>query len=234
MELKTYRAATMHEALAMVRRELGPDAAVLHTREVRARRLFGCLPGPRQIEVTASCDVNVPSRLPPRDRASLVAGRPTASHWRRTARSTWACRSRTADRTPALPGPVQGQLSDLQAMVKELCRRSQAGGRQELPEELFRLFTDLLDADLSEELARELVERVRTESHGAEAERPGAGEGPHRADDRGGDPRGRADPGDARHAGGWWPWSGRPAWARRPPSPSWPPTTGSRRNAAWA
>ncbi len=26
----------MHEALAMVRRELGPDAAVLHTREVRS------------------------------------------------------------------------------------------------------------------------------------------------------------------------------------------------------
>ena len=27
--------------------------------------------------------------------------------------------------------------------------------------------------------------------------------------------------------GGWWPWWGRPAWARPPPSPSWPPTTGS-------
>ena len=58
-----YRAATMHEALAMVRRELGPDAAVLHTREV-AQPLAGLLPGPRQIEVTASRGVNVPSRLP--------------------------------------------------------------------------------------------------------------------------------------------------------------------------
>ena len=55
----------MHEALALVRRELGPDAAVLHTREVRSRWL-GWLPGPRQIEVTASRGVNVPSRLPPR------------------------------------------------------------------------------------------------------------------------------------------------------------------------
>ena len=53
----------MHEALALVRRELGPDAAVLHTREVRGR-WFGLLPGPRQIEVTASHGVNVPSRLP--------------------------------------------------------------------------------------------------------------------------------------------------------------------------
>ena len=64
MEIKTYRAATMHAALAMVRQELGPDAAVLHTREVRTGRLFGLIPGPRQIEVTAAAGVNVPSRLP--------------------------------------------------------------------------------------------------------------------------------------------------------------------------
>ena len=70
MQIRTYRAATMHEALMLVRRDLGPDAAVLHTREVRARRLFGCLPGPRQIEVTASLEVNVPSRLPPQEKGS--------------------------------------------------------------------------------------------------------------------------------------------------------------------
>ena len=52
-------------------------------------------------------------------------------------------------------------------MVQELCRRPTGGGRHDLPDELFRLFTDLLDADLSEELARELVERVRSESRGA-------------------------------------------------------------------
>ncbi len=63
MKLRTFRAATMHEALALVRRELGPNAAVLHTRNVRSRWL-GLLPGPRQIEVTASRGVNVPSRLP--------------------------------------------------------------------------------------------------------------------------------------------------------------------------
>ena len=66
MELKTYRAPTMHEALAMVRHDLGPDAAVLHTREVQSRRFFGWFTGPREIEVTASRGVNVPSRLPAR------------------------------------------------------------------------------------------------------------------------------------------------------------------------
>ena len=156
MELRTYRAPTMHEALAMVRCDLGPDAAVLHTREVRVRRLFGWLPGPRQIEVTASCQVNVPSRLPPppSERALRAATR----------------RARSRSRLPPPQRPptaaVQGQLSDLQAMVTQLCRHSAGGSRPDLPEELFRLFTDLLDSDLSEEVARELVDRVRRESRG--------------------------------------------------------------------
>ncbi len=48
-------------------------------------------------------------------------------------------------------------------MVKDLCRRSNGGGRGDWPEELFHLFTELLDAELSEEIARELVERVRND-----------------------------------------------------------------------
>ncbi len=137
----------MHEALALVRRELGPDAAVLHTREVRSRWL-GLLPGARQIEVTASRGVNVPSRLPARP----VAEPPTETPPRLSPRAM-------AD--AKLTHQVQGQLSTLQAMVKDLCRRSRGGGRGDWPEELFRLFTELLDADLSEDVARELVERVR-------------------------------------------------------------------------
>ena len=70
----------MHEALTMVRRELGPDAAVLHTREVRNRWL-GVLPRARQIEVTASRGVPVPSRLP----ARAVEERPSPQSFPATA-----------------------------------------------------------------------------------------------------------------------------------------------------
>ena len=62
---------------------------------------------------------------------------------------------------------VQNQLSTLQSMVKDLCRHSKGDGRGDWPEELFRLFTDLLDAELSEELARELVERIRNDPRSA-------------------------------------------------------------------
>ena len=59
----------MQEALHLVRRELGPQAAVLQTRDVRAGGLFRLLPGMRRVEVTASAEVTVPSRLPPRMRS---------------------------------------------------------------------------------------------------------------------------------------------------------------------
>ena len=51
----------MRDALDLVRRELGPSASVLHTREVNngllRRMVFG-----KEFEVAASSTVNVPSR----------------------------------------------------------------------------------------------------------------------------------------------------------------------------
>ncbi|MFV2065505.1 MAG: flagellar biosynthesis protein FlhF, partial [Pirellulales bacterium] len=64
MEIRTFRARSMQDALTLVRRELGPEAAVLHTREVRRGGLLRWMGRGRDIEVTASTEVHVPSRLP--------------------------------------------------------------------------------------------------------------------------------------------------------------------------
>jgi flagellar biosynthesis protein FlhF len=63
MPLHTFQARSLAEALRLVREELGPDASVLHTREVGSTlaRFFGV----RIIEVTASAELSAPSRLPP-------------------------------------------------------------------------------------------------------------------------------------------------------------------------
>ena len=62
MHLHTYRARSLAEALRLIRQELGPDASVLHTREVGSR--FSRWLGGREIEVTASAVHTAPSRLP--------------------------------------------------------------------------------------------------------------------------------------------------------------------------
>jgi flagellar biosynthesis protein FlhF len=156
MEVKTYRASSMQEALLLVRRDLGPSAAVLHTRDVPLSRLLAWLPGVRRIEVTASADVVVPSRLPPR-----AAPPPAPSPARQPSPMGRDAKSLVRDE-------VRGQLNELHAMVEDLCRRTRASGHQDLPAALFGLYTDLIDADVSEELARELVERVRDEISGVE------------------------------------------------------------------
>jgi flagellar biosynthesis protein FlhF len=172
MDIRTYRAATMHEALTLVRRELGPDAAVLHTREVRLHRLFGLIPGPRQIEVTASSGVNVPSRLP-EPAPGTRPGDPAAEADFATAPSgPWLSRHDRPRRAPdAIGDDVRGQLSHLQGMLQDLCRRSQGGGR-DLPESLFHLFAELIDADVAEDVARELIGQVRDELSGVELTDP--------------------------------------------------------------
>jgi flagellar biosynthesis protein FlhF len=157
----------MSEALALVRRELGPDAAVLHTREVQKRRFFGLFSGPRMIEVTASRGVNVPSRLPAKDRCepapAKTAPPPTCD---RPRPATSEALLNPPQRQPIVPYGVSEQITDLRNMVKELCRRSKGNRFGDLPEELFQLFAKLIDADLSEDMAQELVERLRREFRG--------------------------------------------------------------------
>ncbi len=174
MEVKTYRAANMYEALTLVRRELGPDAAVLHTREVRTSRLFGCLPGKRQIEVTASAGVNVPNRLPPARQSDRASAAPTiaSTHATDPGRHKPIKPVRPVPGQPELSGRLQGQLADLRGMVEKLCRQSRRSEHNDLPESLFRVFTDLIDVDVNEDLARALIERVRGEAPDAELADP--------------------------------------------------------------
>lgn len=162
MEVKTYRASTLQEALILVRRDLGPAAAVLHTRQVRTARLLGLLPGRSLVEVTASVDVNVPSRLPPRPSLDDPAAAVPPAEGRSVDQAVKA----------ALRDEFQQPLSELQSMVEDLCRRSRTPGQAELPEALFRLYTLLIDADIGEHLARQLVDRVRNEASGSEMNDP--------------------------------------------------------------
>lgn len=184
MELKTYRAKSLQDALRLVRRELGPNAAVLHTREVRA----GWLKLSREIEVTASTSVHVPSRMPLRGASEhaptlfdeLVVPEPERrDYWQGSPDGgidddcPIDARIGQPPIAPAhehdyrakfrqdMNANLRGELDDLRSMVEELCRQHRTSGGRELPESLFHLFTDLLDADVSEELARELVDRVR-------------------------------------------------------------------------
>ncbi|MGQ9563409.1 MAG: flagellar biosynthesis protein FlhF [Thermogutta sp.] len=172
MDVRTFRASTMHEALAIVRKELGPDAAILRTREVRVRRWFGLLPGRPQIEITASTNVNVPSRLPPQPFLGNGLNRdPIVEAGLSLERSAAETRA-LAMRTGAFHPEVQHRLENMEHMLRTLCRRNGTSVPYDWPEHLFKVYTDLIDADLREEDARELLERVRAEATRDRADEP--------------------------------------------------------------
>ncbi len=150
MEVRTFRAATIQEALALVRRELGPEAAVLQTRHVPRPGLWNRLRRRTEVEVTASLQVQVPSRV------QSPEGKP----------APW---TPAAERPPAevpleeslgLHRALSTQLSQLEDMVARLYQESRAARVPEVPEPLFDLFTELLDRDLPEQAAKTLVQEL--------------------------------------------------------------------------
>jgi flagellar biosynthesis protein FlhF len=57
MHIRTFRAPSMQQALAQIRREMGPDASVLHTRAVKSGWWWA---GRSQVEVTAGLRAGLP------------------------------------------------------------------------------------------------------------------------------------------------------------------------------
>ena len=168
---KTYRAGTLKEALAQVRRDLGGDAVILNTREVRHRRLFG-LRARDQVEVTAAHGAHGAAaaghfgpRTPTVTIPAGLAG-PTAGSAAPPAATTSA---------GALRSEFGEQLSRLHAMVADLSRAGRIDHLlPELPPTLVPTYATLLEADVPEALARRLVRFVADRLEPDEAYQPDA------------------------------------------------------------
>jgi flagellar biosynthesis protein FlhF len=73
MHIRTFRAASLQDALEQIREQMGPDASVLHTRQVRDGWM-GWL-GRTYVEVTAGLDSQQGSRVIPIERPTEVDSR---------------------------------------------------------------------------------------------------------------------------------------------------------------
>ena len=153
MAARTYRAGTMKDALAQVRRDLGGGAVILGTREVRRRRLFGL--GKRElIEVTAS--------------AASEGAAPKVV-------ATRAGTAATGTGTGSLQVQFGEQLSRLHAMVEDLSKHGRIDHLlPDLPSELVPTYAQLLEAEVPEVLARRLVRHVADGLEPDQVHRPGA------------------------------------------------------------
>jgi flagellar biosynthesis protein FlhF len=230
-DVRTFKAASMQQALEIVRREMGPDAVILHTREIPPPRFLKWRKSSERVEVTAGTGVNV--RVPralqkspaPRSTASSpppaspraayraheeplappppllpVAGAASRSRFPANVigQSPAPAASPSYRTVPVSPGPLASkglasnalglttdgprqnstapgqteqqsvitrQLSSIQEMVARLTRESLQKA-EDIPGELFQIYTELIDVEVEEELARDLIHNLKQNGSG--------------------------------------------------------------------
>ncbi|MBN1764424.1 MAG: flagellar biosynthesis protein FlhF [Sedimentisphaerales bacterium] len=178
MKLKTFRAPTMPQALALVKRHMGSDAVIVQTRTYKRGGIFG-LGCKSIVEITAR-----PTR--PDDRVKKPA--PVANRLQRlyTAGTTpqendrvGADRFRDSVSMPmsvmdkpddsgvraaiALSGTdehVKSELVLLRQLVENLVKEQRQLHEPRMPEQLFELYLDLIQREVADEIARDLIEKI--------------------------------------------------------------------------
>ena len=196
--MKTFTAATMPQALVMVKRELGSDAVILHTRSYKRGGLWGIGAKP-VVEITASNDTAAAPRRradarPLRSarnvpiRQSAVEEQAAGNLIRRTYAAAQSELTKTSPPQPQVKPsdsgvfastPVAGQQEQLveemrsvKRMVRQMMRQpghkrsaGQSGGltasdKRDMPDKLFDQYLALLEQQVAEELAEDVIHQV--------------------------------------------------------------------------
>lgn len=205
MTIKTYRGTSIADALAQVKRELGRDAVILHTRSYKTGGLLGI--GARSItEITATADPAAIRRYADASRARSNHRKPSRQPVGSPARdaepapvqappadsiefsfagsgipSSPSSREAPPGTPPAAHAPpsiatlpsrapeggatdtLRRDIESLKQMVGRVLQSSKPGPGPAMPEELFRCYLTLLEAEVANEIADEIVANVRDE-----------------------------------------------------------------------
>ena len=178
MNLRTYQARTMAEALAEVKRDLGRDAVILHMRSFRKGGLLGLFGGRSMWEVTAAPNINVVPRIAKGQYVSDLAQGAGAQAAPVEARPPGAPPEKAPLAVPhesaaegipgASPDAVNKQMGEIRSMIEKLLSLRPAEADGDLPGELKEVRQELLQQDVDEHTASELVGQLRMNLTGRE------------------------------------------------------------------
>ena len=150
MQIKRFRARDMTTALRMVKDELGPEAVILSTREMKDRGELGPM-----VEVTAGVGYNRPTAPV---QAMKAYGREPET--KKETKPEPKNEEKPAPRIePALKG-LEGGLAEIKELLLDLTYRSTLSDRYRSRTSLVRLYRRLLDSEVDPSIARALIERT--------------------------------------------------------------------------
>ena len=190
MNIKTYTAAKMSDALALVKRQFGPDAVILHTRSYKRGGVLG-IGAHMVVEVTAANGAEVgqarrtrqlthaTATLPATDKDKVATAQPTAGD---LIRRTYAAAQQQLEhqqavmsvaRSPSQPDSQSpSQLAEEMRAVRRMVSRMMCqqekralgpGLAPDMPDELVEHYLGLLEQDVSQELAQQVINQVTTQ-----------------------------------------------------------------------
>jgi flagellar biosynthesis protein FlhF len=178
MNLQTFRAPTMAECLSEVKRVMGPDAVILHTRTLTLKRFLG-LRRREIVEITAGRGLNGGPRGP---RRAVSGPRPMEQGGRND--GPMQPRGGNNGNVATLPPPRESlppprpmpdpsyspdssALRDLMTRVDSMARNItdlhtivRSKDAPEVPEELFDEYMQLIDARVEKGIAEEIVKTL--------------------------------------------------------------------------
>ena len=159
MNLKTFEGKTTAEALAKVKRHFGVDAVILHTRSVTRGQFLG-YGGERLIEITASKDG---FSLPAKPGAASVPARPRARRMVDATTKEMREATRSARSVDAGVVALADEIDSLKSTMAELVAETRRARDPSLPGSLHELYQHLIKAQVTDEIAGDLVRKVRSE-----------------------------------------------------------------------
>lgn len=164
MNLETFKASTMAEALSQVKTSLGMDAVILHTRTYQRRYCMG-LRRRDVVEITAGRGLAerksrgiqrlvAPSRVSPRsttEAAKLESGGTTRQLLQ------------TPAANQAIMMGISQEMAQLRSMVKDLVVQTRHKQAPDVPENLFEYYSQLISSQVAEELASQIIRSLQQE-----------------------------------------------------------------------
>jgi flagellar biosynthesis protein FlhF len=171
MNLRTFSAPTFAQAMALVKTEMGKDAVILHTRTLQSRRWLG-LRKKNSVEITAGNGLNLASRGIRKPSGNAATTQPTtgASAKAQPTRPN-APRDNPSPGKDLLDTPAAGrammmsistEVRELRTVMEDLVRRSKRDAAPQVPEDLFDHYSHLIQNQVAEELATDMVRHLQT------------------------------------------------------------------------
>ncbi len=178
MKLKTFRAPTMPQVLAQVKRHLGHDAIIVQTRSFKRGGIFG-IGAQTIIEITARQGESALTKPRQRTAASRLqqlysTGLDNNARIPEFDRNGAAPAQAGADGSSAWDKPgadnhsehIRSEIGDLRKIVESLVREQRQLHEPQMPEQLFDSYLDLIQREVADEIARDMIGRIQRDMTG--------------------------------------------------------------------